>query len=58
MVEWYRAEAVDRLAFLRRTDPGFTRFGSAAHRYSPDQPLTEADFATWYLRWLGNPEPR
>jgi len=38
-MEWDRAEIVSRLDFLRRTDPGLTRFGAVAHRYSLNPPL-------------------
>lgn len=37
-LEWDRAEVAGRLEFLRRTDPGFARFGSSAHRYSLNRP--------------------
>jgi hypothetical protein len=49
-VAWDRAEVVDRLDFLRRTDPGFARFGSAAHRYSLNQPLTESEVTAFESR--------
>jgi hypothetical protein len=50
MVEWDRAEVVDRLGLLRRTDPGFTRFGSAVHRYSLNQPLPESEVTAFEAR--------
>ena len=47
---WDRAEVIDRLDFLRRTDPGFTRFGSAGHRYLLNQPLTEPEVTAFEAR--------
>jgi hypothetical protein len=44
-VLWDRAEVTSRLAFLRWADPGFTRFGSAAHRYLLNQPLSQSEVA-------------
>jgi len=49
-VVWDRAEIIDRLDFLRRTDPGFTRFGSAGHRYLLNQPLTESAVTAFEVR--------
>jgi SMI1/KNR4 family protein SUKH-1 len=42
-VQWDRAEIAGRLDFLRRTDPGFTRFGCEEHRYLLNEPLTESE---------------
>jgi hypothetical protein len=47
---WDRAEVIDRLDFLRHTDPGFTRFGSAGHRYLLNQPLTESAVTAFETR--------
>lgn len=48
---WDRAEVIDRLDFLRRTDPRFTRFGSESHRYLLNQPLTESAVAAFEARY-------
>lgn len=48
---WDRAEVIDRLNFLRRTDPGFTRFGSARHRYLLNPPLTESAVTAFETRY-------
>ena len=42
-MQWDRAKIAGRLDFLRRTDPGFTRFGCADHRYLLNEPLTESE---------------
>jgi SMI1 / KNR4 family (SUKH-1) len=47
IVLWDRAEVAGRLDFLRRADPGFARFGSAAHRYLLNQPLTPSEVAAF-----------
>jgi hypothetical protein len=47
---WDRAEVAARLDFLRRADPGFARFGSAAHRYLLNQPLTPSGVAAFESR--------
>ncbi|MGH3209891.1 MAG: SMI1/KNR4 family protein [Trebonia sp.] len=49
-MEWDRAEVAGRLEFLRRTDPGFTWFGSSAHRYSLNQPLTAPEVTAFETR--------
>jgi hypothetical protein len=49
-VEWDRAEVVGRLDFMRHTDPGFTRFGAAAHRYSLNPPLAESEVTAFEAR--------
>ena len=49
-VLWDRAEVVGRLDFLRRTDTGFTRFGSARHRYLLNQPLTQSAVTAFEAR--------
>jgi len=49
-VEWDRAEVVGRLDFMHRTDPGFTRFGAAAHRYSLNPPLAESEVTAFEAR--------
>lgn len=54
---WDRAGVVDRLDFLRRADPGFTRFGSAKHRYLLNQPLTQSEVTAFEARYgLSLPE--
>lgn len=56
-MDWDRAEVIERLDFLRRTDPELTRFGSAAHRYSLNQPLTESEVTAFEARYgLSLPE--
>jgi hypothetical protein len=50
-VLWDRAEVGGRLDFLRRADPGFTRFGSEAHRYRLNRPLTESKVAAFEFRY-------
>jgi hypothetical protein len=49
-VEWDRAAVIGRLDYLRRTDPGLTRFGSAAHRYLLNAPLSEQDVTAFEVR--------
>ena len=49
-MEWDRAEVVGRLDFMHRTDPGFTRFGAAAHRYSLNPPLAESEVTAFEAR--------
>ena len=49
-MEWDRAEVIGRLDYLRRTDPGLTRFGSAAHRYLLNPPLAEHDVTAFEAR--------
>jgi len=49
-VEFDRAEVVDRLDYLRSTDPGLTRFGSAAHGYLLNPPLVEHDVMAFEAR--------
>lgn len=44
---WDRTEVIDRLDVLRRTDPGFTRFGSARHRYVLNEPLSESEVSAF-----------
>src|SRR6266576_3533357 len=45
-----RAGVAGRLDFLRRTDPGLMRFGSAAHSYLLNPPLTESEIAAFEAR--------
>ncbi|WP_222596486.1 SMI1/KNR4 family protein, partial [Nocardia neocaledoniensis] len=47
---WDRTEILERLAVLRHTDSGFTRFGSAAHRYRLNPPLAESEVTTFETR--------
>lgn len=49
-MEWDRAEALGRLDLMHRTDPGFTRFGAAAHRYSLNPPLAESEVTAFEAR--------
>jgi hypothetical protein len=51
IVLWDRAEVVGRLNFLQRADPGFTRFGSAKHRYLLNQPLTQSEVTAFEARY-------
>ena len=48
---WDRAAVVGRLDFLRRTDPEFTRFGTASHRYLVSQPLTGSEVTAFEARY-------
>ncbi|MEU6188112.1 SMI1/KNR4 family protein [Nocardia sp. NPDC047038] len=47
---WDRAEILERLAFLRRADTGFTRFGAIGHRYLLNQPLAECEVTAFETR--------
>ena len=47
---WDRAEVAGRLDVLRRADPGFTRFGAAAHQYLLNQPLTPSEVTAFETR--------
>ncbi len=49
-MEWDRAAVIGRLYYLRRTDPGLIRFGSAAHRYLLNAPLSEQDVTAFEVR--------
>lgn len=56
-MEWDRVEVVEHLDFMRRTDPGLTRFGAAAHRYSLNPPLAESEVTAFEARYgLSLPE--
>jgi hypothetical protein len=50
-VLWDRAEVAGRLDILRRTDRRFTRFGSEAHRYRLNQPLTPSEVTAFESRY-------
>jgi hypothetical protein len=50
-VQWDRAEIAGRLDFLRRTDPGFTRFGCEEHSYLLNEPLTESEVTAFEDRY-------
>jgi hypothetical protein len=45
-----RTEVIDRLDFLRRTDPKFARFGAAKHRYLLNPPLPESEVTEFEAR--------
>jgi hypothetical protein len=47
---WDRAGVVGRLDVLRRADPGFTRFGAAAHHYLLNQPLPQSEVTAFEAR--------
>ncbi|GAD85883.1 SMI1/KNR4 family protein [Nocardia asteroides] len=47
---WDRAEILERLAFLARADSGFTRFGSASHRYRLNQPIAQSEVTAFETR--------
>jgi hypothetical protein len=50
-VLWDRAEVVGRLDVLRRADPGFTRFGAAAHHYLLNLPLPQSEVTAFEARY-------
>jgi hypothetical protein len=50
-VLWDRAEVGGRLDVLRRADPGFTRFGAAAHHYLLNQPLPQSEVTAFEARY-------
>ncbi|MFI5716027.1 SMI1/KNR4 family protein [Nocardia sp. NPDC051750] len=47
---WDRADILERLAFLRRADIEFTRFGAIGHRYLLNQPLPESEVTAFETR--------